>query len=142
MIGLVACCKTKLDRAAPARELYRSPLFRLSLAYAERTCETVYVASALHGLVRLDAVIAPYEATLIGATRTYRAAWGELVLGALVERHGTNLPITFLVGRDYVAPIMLARHGLRVHVSARSPLAGLQIGQRLAFLKRAIAEAA
>lgn len=54
MIGLISCSAQKLDRPAPARELYCSPLFKKSIAYAEPRCSTTYVLSALHGLVALD----------------------------------------------------------------------------------------
>lgn len=34
-IGLVGCGKTKLDNAAPARDIYTSPLFRAALVRAQ-----------------------------------------------------------------------------------------------------------
>jgi hypothetical protein len=52
-VGLVACSRTKLSRAAPARELYCSPLFRAARAYAERRYGRGrwLIVSARYGLV-------------------------------------------------------------------------------------------
>lgn len=76
---------------------------------------------------------------MIGLVACYRQAWGTEVLVDLINRHGTNLDLMFLAGREYIEPIWFARHEARVHISSREPLAGMQIGQRLAFLKQAAA---
>lgn len=64
---VVPCGAGKLDQAARAEDLYTGSLFRyiLSAAKAEAAaivgdCEVV-ILSALHGLVRLDDVLAPYD---------------------------------------------------------------------------------
>lgn len=139
MIGLVACSAQKLERPAPARELYCSPLFRKSLAYAERRCERVYVLSASHGLVELDTVVSPYDRRLGG--KKEREAWGRRVASTLIDRHGRDVEYLVLAGRDYADPLVT---GLRTHDGfhedgwrgvARErivqPLAGLQVGDRL-----------
>ena len=53
-VGLVGCAKQKHIGTHPARYLYRSPLFRLALSYAERTCDEVLILSALHEVVEPD----------------------------------------------------------------------------------------
>lgn len=68
---VVACGAAKHDRPAPAADLYTSTHFQFILAAARseatetrRVCgQTVDVAifSALHGLLDLDQVIAPYD---------------------------------------------------------------------------------
>ncbi len=65
-IGLVGCCKKKLDRAAPARELYQSDLFKSSVAWLEARDELDgwAILSAKHRLVMPDDVIYPYELSL------------------------------------------------------------------------------
>jgi hypothetical protein len=78
-IALVACCGQKLDRAAPAGDLYTSPLFKKAAAYA-RTFDGWYILSAKYGLVRPDAVIAPYDCTLLKMRKADRLAWGRKVL--------------------------------------------------------------
>lgn len=136
MIGLVACCKTKLDRAAPARALYTSPLFRKSLAYAEALCELVYVMSAEHGLVELDAVLAPYDRTLAKMTARERATCGAVIALQLLVDHGSTFDLLVLAGAPYVEPIRAAFVHAGAHVTIREPLAGLEIGQRLSFLSK------
>lgn len=132
MIGLLACSKTKLVHAAPARELYVSPLFRLSLSYLEARCEDVLVLSALHGLVPLHLVIAPYDARMADMPKYRRDEWGVEVEAGLWQRYGCA-PITLLAGADYAVPLLHAmHHGWEVH----QPLAGMMIGARLAFLAR------
>ena len=62
---VVPCSAAKLDRAAPARELYASAHFAHVLAAAEAAAafdgSQVFILSALHGLVRPDEVLAPYD---------------------------------------------------------------------------------
>lgn len=63
---VIACGADKLNRPAPARELYTSPHFRHALraaqAYAGRTDSAVRILSAKHGLLELDTIVTPYDA--------------------------------------------------------------------------------
>jgi hypothetical protein len=141
VIGLVACCKTKLDHAAPARELYTSPLFRMSTRYAISQCEAVYIASAKHGLVELEHKLAPYDTTVADLSRDERKRWAYLIARELFNRHGVDT-LMILGGEAYAEPIRAAwliRHWL---CSVLEPLHGKQIGERLSFLSRALAEVA
>jgi hypothetical protein len=74
-IGLVGCCRRKLPHAAPAAELYTSPLFRLASRFCSRTCDLWFVLSARHGLVEPAQVLAPYDVTLRGLGHAARQAW-------------------------------------------------------------------
>ncbi|MBT2548971.1 DUF6884 domain-containing protein [Arthrobacter sp. ISL-65] len=47
-IGLVGCASQKLQRPAPARELYVSQLIKTASAYAVLACDRWYVLSAKH----------------------------------------------------------------------------------------------
>lgn len=61
---VVPCGAAKLDRDAPARDLYTSEHFRRQLRAAELACEegdVVLVLSALYGLVELNEVLEPYD---------------------------------------------------------------------------------
>ena len=60
-IVLISCSKTKLDHPAAARDLYDSPLFRQSRAYAVASGRPWFILSAEHGLVGPDEWLAPYE---------------------------------------------------------------------------------
>ncbi len=140
MIGLISCSAKKLARAAPARELYVSALFKKSLAYAEQHCEIVYVLSAKHGLVELDTVLEPYDTKLAesflpaGACNRKPVRWAKPVVAELVRRHGDELYV-ILAGQDYGGPI---REGLKralgAHAFVAEPLAGMGIGDRLGYL--------
>ncbi|MGV7772994.1 DUF6884 domain-containing protein [Mycobacterium kansasii] len=64
---VIACGAAKLNRPAPARELYTSPHFRHALraaeAYAGCTESAVRILSAKHGLLglELDTIVTPYD---------------------------------------------------------------------------------
>lgn len=67
---VIACGGEKLDRPAPARELYTGQMFRHTLDNALRSAELdreggrdarVLILSAQHGLVKLDEVLEPYD---------------------------------------------------------------------------------
>jgi cytoplasmic iron level regulating protein YaaA (DUF328/UPF0246 family) len=162
VIGLVACAKTKLDRPAPARELYTSPLFRGSLAYAEQRCDRVFILSAKHGLVSPDEVIAPcdrvfilsakhglvspdeviapYDETVKRMAQRERQFWAARVLAALQPLLSVDTPILALASGDYLNPIIQAHLATgEGELYLRQPLQGMQIGQRLAFLKQSLA---
>lgn len=150
MIGLVSCSARKLGHAAPARELYCSPLFRLALAHAERTCSAVYALSALHGLVELDALIAPYNRRLGG--KAEREAWASRVASSLVQRHGREAGYLVLAGADYAVPLATALRTIDGHRGGswrgvapeliKTPLAGMPMGARLRWLSQQNKEAA
>ncbi len=145
VIGLVACSAQKLDHAAPARELYGSPLFRRSLAYAEMRCARVYVLSARHHLVTLDTVIEPYEQRL-GSTKRERRRWACVVAAAIETRHGHDVQLLLLAGREYTAPLIQeVAHWWPVGAWRERitlPLAGLQVGERLRWLNEQLARSA
>jgi hypothetical protein len=128
MIGLVSCSSKKLGRAAPARELYTSPMFRIALAYAERRCAAVYVLSALHGLVELDTVLEPYDLRINTLSADERTSWGAGVIVELESRHPAG-SVEILAGRAYVDAL-----AWRTGWSATEPLRGMKIGERLRWL--------
>jgi hypothetical protein len=149
-IGLVACSKSKLDRAAPARELYTSPLFKMSLSYLQARCGFVYVLSAHHGLVELEQPIKPYDSVLTSRSKAERTAWARRIVGTLVDRHGRGFMATAMAGDVYTAPLRTAivsydpmRRGAWQPVGKLvEPLHAMQVGQRLSFLKAQLQEAA
>lgn len=140
-VALVACCKQKLERAAPARELYRSDLFRKSLAYAETIAPGRYwILSAKHGLVEPRQVLEPYELSLEHLDPEERAEWAHTVgiqLGDALEmpfaaKNWPGYRIVVLGGSRYV-PQLPDRN------TAERPLDGMQIGQRLQWLRAQVA---
>ena len=132
-IGLVACSRSKLSWSAPARNLYVSPLFRAARAYSERHYgpRRWLILSALHGLVDPETVLAPYDLSLRQLSAREREAWGNRVAVELADRFPAGTVLWFHAGalyRDAIASV--------VPHQVRSPLAGLAIGQRLAWYRR------
>jgi hypothetical protein len=137
-VGLVSCAKTKRESASPCRQLYKSPLFVLSLAHAESTCDETFVVSAAHGLLQLDDTVIPYDRVLRELPKKERLAWGARIAGTLGSRFpGLSLHVSILAGLEYVAPIQGACLGRNWVIE--TPLARLSIGQRLAWLKESAA---
>lgn len=61
---IIPCAAAKSSTPAAARDLYTSDNFRATLAAAESDAfdgATVLILSALHGLLTLDQVVAPYD---------------------------------------------------------------------------------
>lgn len=133
-ITLVSCCREKGGSIAPARELYRSQLFRKSATWADRQGHDWFVLSAKHGLIKPDDRLAPYDHSVRNMTPYDRQYWANAVaeqLRALALFWGVeHLNVTLLAGAAYANWIPLVEDWCTV----RQPLEGLQIGQRLQWL--------
>jgi hypothetical protein len=138
-VHVIGCSKTK-DTAPgpmPARDRYTSPLFRKTLAAAQREGGVVYIASAEHGLLQLDAPIEWYDASLLDQGKRARVAWGYRVADQVVHRHpGARLTVRIWCGAAYADPLRSAL--LRLGHAVDRPLHGLQVGERLACLGREV----
>lgn len=59
---LLACSRLKLDRPAPAMELYRGVMYQTYRANVKPAAAPhVVILSALHGFITPDAIIGPYD---------------------------------------------------------------------------------
>jgi hypothetical protein len=136
-VGLVACASQKLQRPAPARELYVSQLFKKASAYAGLTCDRWYILSAKHGLVHPETVLEPYDQRLSGSrTSSVNKEWAARVRKQLTEELDGigNARLIALAGEQY-------RTILRdIPWPYEVPLQGLGIGQQLGWLTRKLAE--
>jgi hypothetical protein len=132
-IALVGCSGPKLDHPAPARQLYTSQLFRLTLTLAEARHDAVYVISAKHELVALDQVVAPYDLVMSDVAKEWRAIWGSRVWSSILSRHQDGDRQVFVyAGKDYTQPIRRAGfHQATFH----EPLAKMPLGRRLQWLR-------
>ena len=132
-IALIGCSGPKLERPAPARQLYTSQLFRSTLELAERRHDVVYIISAKHELVALDQVLEPYNRVMSDVAKEWRVIWGVRVWDSIMRRHqNVDRQIFIYAGKDYVRPIERAGfHQAAFH----EPLAKMQIGQRLSWLR-------
>ena len=129
-IVLISCSKTKTDHPAAARDLYDSPLFRQSRAYAEASGSQWFILSAEHGLVSPDEWLSPYERYLPHTPASFRDAWGHWVVERLVLLVGdlSGRSVEIHAGAAYVAPIADRLRAKGCDVSL--PLDGLSLGPR------------
>lgn len=107
LVYLVACCGPKLRQAAPAGDLYISPLFTKSRTYAERRGRW-FILSALHGLLDPTTVIEPYNVTLKQKPAQERREWGQRVQKQMASVGIDEVEILALAGADYVKPLIAA----------------------------------
>jgi hypothetical protein len=82
-LGLVGDVKPKLSHAAPARDLFVSPVFRARRSYVERSCDLWFILSSTHGLLHPDQVVEPYLKTITGASMPVKVKWSARVLWQL-----------------------------------------------------------
>jgi|SRR5690606_19462328 hypothetical protein len=146
-IVLISCVSQKLAHKAKARDLYRSPLFRYSLEYAEKKLrpDKIFILSALHHVVELDQEIEPYDVTLSYVppakqvdnpslkvlSKQEAIAWGRIVLQQLAQKANLqNDEFIILAGKSYVEPI---KHGIKY---LKEPLNGYRQGERVSILKQ------
>jgi cytoplasmic iron level regulating protein YaaA (DUF328/UPF0246 family) len=129
---LISCVKSKRRESAKVRDLYVSTWFRLALRYAQQQDpDSIFVLSALHGLLGLDQKIAPYEKTLKTMKNPEVLEWAQQVL----EQLGTK----FNLAQDHF--VVLASEKYRKYIlphlaSFEVPMEGLRSGMQLQFLKR------
>ncbi|WP_244227782.1 DGQHR domain-containing protein DpdB [Corallococcus aberystwythensis] len=137
-IALVGCGKAKLKHRAAARHLYTGNLFRAHLAEAEATTPHVYVVSALHGLLSLDAQVEPYDVTLRGMSHEQRAAWGQQVVEALTRLYPVGaVELLVYAGRTYAEPLQASMAAAQRGWALMEPLQGATQGARLRILAEA-----
>ena len=84
VVVLISCTKSKLDYACTAKELYsKSNLFRHSYRYASIIADKIYILSARHGLLDENAVVEPYDETLLDKNAEEKKIWAEKVIESL-----------------------------------------------------------
>lgn len=134
-VALVSCSGPKLDQRAPAGLIYTSDLFKKSAAYVRSLglADDWGILSAKHGLLFPDEVIRPYDQTLSRMSAGERKKWVRKVQRQLREAFPRGTHFVVLAGSHYVK----ALEGLDGY-SYDLPLKGMQIGERLKFLKKAV----
>ena len=86
-ICLISCVSQKTNYPTKCKDLYISPLFKKTWAYVSQKERPhgVYILSALHGLIRYDTVIEPYDKTLLDMSKEECLEWAEKVKKQLTE---------------------------------------------------------
>lgn len=130
MIYFIACSFTKLDRAAPACDLYQGQAFKAARQIAEQNRADYWILSAKHGLIHPDTITAPYDEYLASMSKAQRTAWGLMVCEQIKAAQLTSRDAVILAGKHYAAPIA------HLFPTLSLPLAGLGIGQQLRKLKQ------
>ncbi|KIG10927.1 DUF6884 domain-containing protein [Caballeronia concitans] len=130
-VYLVSCVGKKLDRAACAKDLYDSTLFRLARRYVERRQGEWFILSAKYGLVAPDQHVEPYDHTLNGMKVAERRAWAHRVQ----QQMGAEMPsggrCVVLAGNQYREFLM---DYLSTRFTTEVPMKGLRIGEQQRWL--------
>jgi len=131
LIVLISCASKKQTHRTLAKNLYISPLFKMSLKYAEKLKpDKIFILSAKYYLLPLDKEIEPYDVTLNKMSIKEKKAWAEEVIKELEDNTDLNNDhFVILAGENYVKFI---RDKIK---NREEPLKGLSIGRRLSFLK-------
>ena len=134
-VALVGCSASKLKRAAPARELYTSLLFRAAYAYADKTCHGVLIVSAFYGVVAPKVIIRPYDRSLRKYNKSEREQWGVRTVGHLLPSFALPPVLIILAGNVYADALLYGAHW---HDLPRPelPLSGIRgCGPRVKWLR-------
>ena len=108
-IVLVSCSDTKADvpkaKRIPAEQLYTSPLFKKSLAYARAltTEERIRILSAYYGVLRTSDLVTTYDLPIHKLSVRERDEWGERAGRDLKGAFGSApAEVVILAGVEYV----------------------------------------
>lgn len=127
---LVSCVSDKLCCAAPAKDLYVSPLFTKTRSLVTAMDCPWFILSAKYGLVAPERHIEPYNRTLKGMSVDARRAWANEVWKCL-EPHLRDVgSVAVFAGNDYREFLVprLRHRSIQVHVLMQS------IGRQLRWL--------
>jgi hypothetical protein len=156
---IVSCSSTKRATATEAADLYTSQLFKACRQWAEANGKAWAIASALHGVISPQRMTEPYDREL--RTNEHKSRFRVLCESYLrdwvlitqrrrglakvhttkagnkiyrIDRdNGRKLRVAVLAGEKYAAE--LRQIFARFDVEVVEPMAGMQIGERLAYLR-------
>lgn len=155
-LALIGCGKKKRSIPCPARELYTGPLFTASRDWAEANAQAYWIASAKHLVLEPEQVVEPYDLALDdldAETRRFRVRqiqyqfhnrWVDFCRFAMGPNGfivAVEKPrVVLLASRQYLAGFHELRQRHADCYEFEDPLAGLGIGERIAWLRRDIAK--
>jgi hypothetical protein len=131
-VAFISCTKQKRRGCHPARQLYISPLFRLSWSYTSQTFDAVYILSAKHGLVNPGRRIRNYDVTLKRMPVHARRRWARKVAGEILEMISSDVELHLFCGKQYREFLVDALKPRKVFV----PLKKLGLGRQLQWYKK------
>lgn len=144
-LWLASCGDAKIDRDAPARELYSGDLTRKQIAFASTRGSALggpaacMIISARHGVVALDDELAPYDQRLDRMSHGELADWRAMVVEQLDDAGCLDATIFLMAGARYERELRLALADTDARiVMAFGP--SMEIGHRRSWLKRRAAK--
>ena len=148
---LISCSKSKSfvgDEKKLTKDAYCSPLFLKSKQWAENRGFDYAILSAKHGILEPDEKIGDYDLTLNEITPKQKKQWASEVFrlgqrGAMQphssERNKIKGPDKWIIlaGAAYTQPLKnhIKNNSISWDMEIEEPLKGLQVGERLAYLK-------
>ncbi len=133
-IALISCSAKKRSCPSKAKDLYDSPLFKMSFAYAKKIgADKIFILSAKYGLLESEEIVEPYNQTLNRMNSKEKEDWGKIVLSklALLTKLAED-DFIFLAGENYRKNLVPKIKNFTV------PMKGLGIGKQLRWLKMRI----
>jgi len=114
MIGLISCCKSKVDGAQNilAKDLYQGALFKAGYQYLRsRKVEKIFILSAQYGLIPETELISYYEKR-VPSNDFENKSWAKQVLQHLsIVANLENDYFVIMAGNDYKRNLLPAlRH--------------------------------
>ena len=134
-IVIVGCSSVKRSGVHAAKDLYTSPLFRLSCLWAEKNGQAWFILSGKYGLMKPDQKLHSYDFSLADAGASERHDWAVRVVKDLSNHLRAMGPgfdrvnITLLAGKAYTDWIRMQTQDVW------QPMERLQIRQRLGWLR-------
>lgn len=131
---LIGCMSSKRDHAAPARDLYTSPLWQKRRAYAEDSGMPWAILSAEHGLVDPETVLEPYDTFMGDQSSEYKKSWSQGTAERIIERTrqlGINV-VEVHAGSHYLENGLIGLLNA-AGIKVLWPVEGLKFGEQLAW---------
>ena len=103
-VGLVSCSARKGPKITEAQQLYQGDLFKKSMAWAKKHCDTWAILSAKLGLIQPDEVVEPYDVTMKSKGVDERKGWALGVNTQCYLTYGEETHYVLLCGELYRLP--------------------------------------
>jgi len=143
-VTVIQCSDTKLDRPAPAWELYTGNVFRAQRQLAADLGYPVRILSAKYGVLRPEEIVEPYDLSIRDLTADQQKKWNRHVRDELDATNADEFYV--LAGRDYVRPpkvksewwsaVLCQNVALDGTAKVILPLEGVGIGGQRRFAKQ------
>ena len=131
-IVLISCVKKKRDGRHKAEDLYISPFFKKSMAYAKANKpDKIFILSALHGLLPLGKRIDNYDLSLNNFKVNELRTWADRTIHQLGRVSDLEQDIFIFLAGDRYRKYLLPKI-----IHYKIPMKGLGIGKQLRYLKR------